>query len=219
MKKLLIFIVILFLGSCFGFGDIIDTATSTTSTVTNVGNSVVDSTTSIFTDAINGIINAANDAVSKTTSAATGAISTLKETANQAVSETQKAVAGALDAVKDLPNTLLNTLMSLSDEMCEKECVPFYNIPCFVIFGCKQKLKFFGLIVVLCVGGLVLLCCLMSTGIINILCILKVLGMVTGIYPLFKLVKYCCMKKKDEKDKEQETDDPKTTTRMKNIQT
>lgn len=91
-----------------------------------------------------------------------------------------------------------------------------------MIFGCKQKLKFFGLIVVLSIGGIVLLCCLMSTGIINLFCIIKVVGMLTGIYPLFMLLKHCYKKRKNQKDKEQkeqETDDPKTTSRMKNIKT
>jgi len=66
--------------------------------------------------------------------------------------------------------------------MCDNECTSFFNLPCFVLFGCTTKLRNFFLILVLPLFVVIIIICGCCTGLFNVSCFIKFLGIISGIY-------------------------------------
>ena len=82
--------------------------------------------------------------------------------------------------------------------MCRTQCTSFFNLPCFLLFRCTDKIKkfFFLLVVPVLIGVVVLGGCF--TGVFSIPCFLRILGCITGIYLIICIVK--CVRKRMKKE-------------------
>ena len=82
--------------------------------------------------------------------------------------------------------------------MCRTQCTAFYNLPCFLLFRCTDKIKKFFFMLVLPIVVVVVVMAGCFTGIFSIPCFLRILGCISGIYLVMAIVK--CIRKKQEKE-------------------
>ena len=133
--------------------------------------------------------------------AAKTAVETTTRKANEAVNTAKEGVTLAINTIEQKIGEAIETITKFSEMMCRQECTAFYNVPCFLLFRCTDKLKRFFIILVTPIILFVLLFCGCSTGIIDLKCLYKALLYVTGIKLAIWLCKRCCCKKEDDENK------------------
>lgn len=87
--------------------------------------------------------------------------------------------------------------------MCENQCTSFFNLPCFLLFRCTDKIRNFFLILVLPIIIILVVVGGLFTGVFSLPCVLRVLGCITGIYLIIVIVRYFRNKKKKEEEKKE----------------
>jgi len=86
--------------------------------------------------------------------------------------------------------------------MCRTQCTSFYNLPCFLLFRCTDKIKKFFLMIVIPVIVFIVILGGCFSGVFSIGCFLRILGCITGIYLIMCIVKSCNKKKEKEEMKD-----------------
>ena len=86
--------------------------------------------------------------------------------------------------------------------MCENQCTSFFNLPCFLLFRCSDKIKKFFLLLVAPIFVVIILFVGFFSGLFNISCFCKFLGTITGIYPIILIVS--CVRKKNKAEEMKE---------------
>lgn len=76
-------------------------------------------------------------------------------------------------------------------EFCDYKCTSFFNLPCFILFGCNIQIRNFVLAFSVPIFALALtgLCC--GKGIWTFSCWLKYLALITGVRAMIWAIKTC----------------------------
>ena len=84
---------------------------------------------------------------------------------------------------------MLDLIANFSDEMCRTQCTSFFNLPCFLLFRCTDKIKKFLFLLALPVIIFVVLLGGCFTGVFSLPCVIRVIGCLTGIYLVIFIVR------------------------------
>jgi hypothetical protein len=73
--------------------------------------------------------------------------------------------------------------------MCESECTSFFNLPCFLIFRCTDKIRNFCLAIVLPIVVIIVVVIGCNTGLLTFPCCCRAAMLLTGITCILYLIK------------------------------
>lgn len=186
------------------FGGLFDSASSLINSASSTASSATDTVTSSInqlTSASQSIISSAENTIKST---ANTAISSAEHKFQQLQDTTINAVNTAVKAVEDQVNSIVDTIDNLSAEMCESQCTSFFNLPCFVLFRCNEKIKKFFLAIVLPILIVILMCLGCSVGLFTPRCFCKAFMIISGLSCIIWLIERNQKKQKEEKDKRQQ---------------
>jgi hypothetical protein len=125
---------------------------------------------------------------------------------SQLQSTTVSAVNTAIDKVKSEVNGIVDTIDNLSAQMCESQCTSFFNLPCFLLFRCTDKIRNFCLAIVLPIVIIIITAIGCSTGLFSFPCCCKAIMCLTGLTCLFWVFKLKKEKAEEEAKEGKEKD-------------
>jgi hypothetical protein len=155
---------------------------------------------SFVNSALDSVKSTSSTAISITQSTIANSVDTMKTRVTELQGTAASAVNEAVDRVKSEVNSIVDTLDNLSAQMCESQCTSFFNLPCFLLFRCSDKIKRFCLAILLPIVLFIVLFIGCNTGLINFPCLCKLLQCITGITCII----WCINRRRQKQEEERE---------------